>query len=468
MLNVIAIQQNEQRTENQVDIHQIDCSGDKVSSSSSAATTTTTTPKNTSVKSHCTLNKSNGNNNTNNMMVFQNTPSGVEIPHLSSSLSYDSHKMKAHYRRWLAKQKHLQQRSLKENRSFEALLQEYYERRQKRLDKNKPKQIEDFLQCEPKKGEGKHFIEIRLIRTSAPVDINSESSLKLSHKIYEKYQIHIHNDKKDDCVWEKFERFLIKSPLVLDNFEWNSTSPMFGSYHQQYWLDGEQLIAVGVIDLLPKCLSSVYVFYDPNYAFLHLGTYTALREIAFVRHLSRTYGLINSNQPDSFYSNFNSYYMGYYIHTCRKMAYKAQYGPAYLACPETYNWIPINDCLQALNNLKTSKYTRFSPLSAVDIDLIPETMDIETLDSQIYFYIEHNRNKNTTNKKVSSSSSSSSSSSLSLSTYTKEDFLRNPPISLLTIRSYLNKQAIPVFREWAKLLGKRVLTGHFQIIIHSN
>ncbi|VDO67939.1 unnamed protein product [Schistosoma mattheei] len=52
---------------------------------------------------------------------------------------------------------------------------------------------------------------------------------------------------------------------------------MFGSYHQQYWLDGEKLIAVGVIDLLPRCLSSVYVFYDPNYSFLHLGTYTALR-----------------------------------------------------------------------------------------------------------------------------------------------------------------------------------------------
>lgn len=38
--------------------------------------------------------------------------------------------------------------------------QEYYERRQKRLDKNKPKQVEDFLQSEPNKGEGKHFIEV--------------------------------------------------------------------------------------------------------------------------------------------------------------------------------------------------------------------------------------------------------------------------------------------------------------------
>lgn len=37
------------------------------------------------------------------------------------------------------------------------------------------------------------------------------------------------------------------------------------------------MIAVGVIDLLPSCLSSVYFFYDPDYSFLSLGTYAALR-----------------------------------------------------------------------------------------------------------------------------------------------------------------------------------------------
>lgn len=49
----------------------------------------------------------------------------------------------------------------------------------------------------------------------------------------------------------------------------------YGSFHQQYWLDGE-LIAVGVVDILPKCVSSVYLFYDPNYSHLSLGTYGAL------------------------------------------------------------------------------------------------------------------------------------------------------------------------------------------------
>ena len=50
----------------------------------------------------------------------------------------------------------------------------------------------------------------------------------------------------------------------------------FGSFHQQYWLDGK-LIAVGVIDILPKCVSSVYLYYDPDYSYMSLGTYSALR-----------------------------------------------------------------------------------------------------------------------------------------------------------------------------------------------
>lgn len=56
----------------------------------------------------------------------------------------------------------------------------------------------------------------------------------------------------------------------------NGESPGYGSFHQQYWL-GDKLIAVGVIDILPRCVSSVYFFYDPEYTSLSLGTYSSLR-----------------------------------------------------------------------------------------------------------------------------------------------------------------------------------------------
>lgn len=55
----------------------------------------------------------------------------------------------------------------------------------------------------------------------------------------------------------------------------------YGSFHQQYWIDNK-LVAVGVIDILPKCVSSVYFFYDPEYRSLTLGTYGSLRYIAFL------------------------------------------------------------------------------------------------------------------------------------------------------------------------------------------
>lgn len=56
----------------------------------------------------------------------------------------------------------------------------------------------------------------------------------------------------------------------------------YGSFHQQYWLDGV-LVAVGVIDVLPACLSSKYLFWNLDYAPLAAGKYSALREIQWVQ-----------------------------------------------------------------------------------------------------------------------------------------------------------------------------------------
>lgn len=50
----------------------------------------------------------------------------------------------------------------------------------------------------------------------------------------------------------------------------------YGSFHQQYWLDG-RIVAVGVLDILPTCVSSVYLYYHPDFSSLSLGTYSALR-----------------------------------------------------------------------------------------------------------------------------------------------------------------------------------------------
>uniref|UniRef100_A0A8D2PUT5 Arginyl-tRNA--protein transferase 1 n=1 Tax=Zosterops lateralis melanops TaxID=1220523 RepID=A0A8D2PUT5_ZOSLA len=140
-----------------------------------------------------------------------------------------------------------------------------------------------------------------------------------------------------------FTRFLCDSPLEAEHAP-DGPECGYGSFHQQYWLDGK-IVAVGVIDILPYCVSSVYLYYDPDFSFLSLGVYSALREIAFTRQL-------HEKAPDLCF-----YYMGFYIHSCPKMRYKGQYKPSDLLCPETYVWTPIEQCLPLLEH---NKYSRFN------------------------------------------------------------------------------------------------------------
>jgi hypothetical protein len=83
--------------------------------------------------------------------------------------------------------------------------------------------------------------------------------------------------------------------------------------------------------VLPRCLSSVYFFYDPDYDFLSLGVLSALYEIDYVA---------SQQHPMMVY-----YYMGFYIDTCRKMQYKAQYRPSQLLDPFHYTWVSYDQAI---------------------------------------------------------------------------------------------------------------------------
>ncbi|CAG8544542.1 464_t:CDS:2 [Diversispora eburnea] len=158
------------------------------------------------------------------------------------------------------------------------------------------------------------------------------------YQIYRKYQIEIHKDEEDELSESGFRRFLVKSPLKCEST--NIPGYKYGSFHQCYYLDNK-LIAVAVLDILPKCISSVYFFYEPDFGFLRLGTYSALREIIMTKEYYNV-GL----------EELRWYYMGFYIHTCPKMKYKAQYKPSDLLDPETYEWHPIERCKSLLDKYK--------------------------------------------------------------------------------------------------------------------
>ncbi|XP_067048810.1 arginyl-tRNA--protein transferase 1-like isoform X3 [Acropora muricata] len=185
-----------------------------------------------------------------------------------------------------------------------------------------------------------HDLQVKLVRVSMESK-EFQATFKQTHELFAKYQIAIHHDSIADCTERQFKRFLVDSPL--QHYTGPGSPPMgFGSFHQQYFIDGK-LVAVGVIDILPRCVSSVYFFYDPDFSFLSPGVYSALRELHFTRSLQRTTPSIKS------------YYMGFYIHSCPKMKYKGRYNPSYLVCPESYEWIPIEQCIPKLDY---SRYAR--------------------------------------------------------------------------------------------------------------
>lgn len=50
-------------------------------------------------------------------------------------------------------------------------------------------------------------------------------------------------------------------------------------------MDGK-LVGISVIDVLPKCVSSVYFIWDPDWAWAALGKLSALYEIGLVRRMA--------------------------------------------------------------------------------------------------------------------------------------------------------------------------------------
>uniref|UniRef100_A0A8B9HQG9 Arginyl-tRNA--protein transferase 1 n=1 Tax=Astyanax mexicanus TaxID=7994 RepID=A0A8B9HQG9_ASTMX len=206
---------------------------------------------------------------------------------------------------------------------------------------NQPKNLEEFI-ADSLPDDALHRLEVRLVPVNFE-DPDFMASYEESVALYARYQMSVHGDTPCECD-EKQICFLSLSPSLQAETSPDGPEVGYGSFHQQYWLDG-RIVAVGVIDILPNCVSSVYLYYHPDFASLSLGSYSALREIAFTRQLQK-------QSPKLCY-----YYLGFYIHSCPKMRYKGQYRPSDLLCPETYMWMPIEKCIP---RLETSTYARLS------------------------------------------------------------------------------------------------------------
>jgi leucyl-tRNA---protein transferase len=118
-------------------------------------------------------------------------------------------------------------------------------------------------------------------------------------QLYDRYVTGWHGHTKT----ESFESFLYESPVETIEFCYRNTAG--------------RLLAVGICDISPQSLSSVYFYFDPTDAKRGLGTFGALYELEWAAKAKIPF-----------------YYLGYWVHGCGAMQYKANYRPCELLLPD--------------------------------------------------------------------------------------------------------------------------------------
>lgn len=212
-------------------------------------------------------------------------------------------------------------------------------------DKMKVEKLDNIsTKSDSKNKKKKIVIDENLINKRFRVELVKAQLTDENFELYYRYCQEVHGKMNESK--EGFQRFLCMTNLEFrspksrpaDKDEPDSTKTKpghpenleYGCYHMNWYLDNK-LMAVGVLDILPECMSSVYFFFDPKYKPLQPGIIGSIYEIEWMQKLQKTY------------EEFRWYYLGYYIQNCKKMIYKGDYGPAQLLCPSSYTWVDLNE-----------------------------------------------------------------------------------------------------------------------------
>jgi arginine-tRNA-protein transferase len=115
--------------------------------------------------------------------------------------------------------------------------------------------------------------------------------------LFQRYQQAKHNGEMLDSR-ATFESFLCRSPIE--------------TFEMSYRVDG-RLIGVGIVDLTPDTLSSMYFYFDLDESARSPGVFSALAEIAECRRRAKPW-----------------WYLGFHVAGCAKMDYKTRFRPCEL------------------------------------------------------------------------------------------------------------------------------------------
>ncbi|CAK7270428.1 Arginyl-tRNA--protein transferase 1 [Sporothrix epigloea] len=174
------------------------------------------------------------------------------------------------------------------------------------------------------------------------VTLESDAYSDEKYAVFENYQRIVHKEPSSKITKNGFTNFLCDSPIWREFYtDDQGRRRQLGSFHQCYRLDG-RLVAIGVLDLLPDCVSSVYFFYHESIHTYSPGKLSAMREIALARELG-----------------YRWWYSGYYIHGCPKMRYKLDFSPQYVLDPEVAASWDLWD-KKALELFNKQSYVSFS------------------------------------------------------------------------------------------------------------
>ena len=91
---------------------------------------------------------------------------------------------------------------------------------------------------------------------------------------------------------------------------------------------GERLVGVSIVDACSDGLSSVYMYFDPDYGERSLGVFSVLWEIEHCRRHGLSY-----------------YYLGYYVAGSKTMDYKSRFRPNEVLSvqPPKGGWAPFRE-----------------------------------------------------------------------------------------------------------------------------
>ncbi|UCN00655.1 arginyltransferase [Sulfurimonas sp. SWIR-19] len=118
-------------------------------------------------------------------------------------------------------------------------------------------------------------------------------------ELFEKYHLYMHDKKGWDYSATTAQHYY--NSFVTGHAD-------FG--YEVLYYDQERLIAVDLIDILENGISSIYFYYDPDYAQYSLGKLSLYNQIKYAKNTNKKW-----------------IYLGYYVEGCPSLSYKAQYTP---------------------------------------------------------------------------------------------------------------------------------------------